>query len=323
MKNFLKQVYKDKKKNLLTNFFKSFFRDRLYIKDINSICGNNKRFKIDDLIVKFNKVKLILKDEIDRQLYDFLTSQRLYPEKSRYYKMKCDFLLRYLRILYESPMGFDLWPCQYLDYINKDKIKTVINGGAWDGFTTLQFVKEFKNIEKIYAFEIFDKYVRKSSLYEEFSRNKKIEYVNKALSSKEEEMFLYEHKILEGGYVSKVRQEPCNKSYYCFKGMIKSVSIDQFVEENNIEKIDFIKLDIEGAEYSAVQGAINTLQNHRPQIAVSIYHNLEDMYEIPLFLNETLKNYVFKIMHYDYDSLSETILYAIPDELYTPPFNLP
>ena len=60
IQNFLKQVYKDKKKNLLTNFFKFFFRDRLYIKDINS------KNKIADAEIKIQDFD---ESEFDNLLY--------------------------------------------------------------------------------------------------------------------------------------------------------------------------------------------------------------------------------------------------------------
>ena len=36
---------------------------------------------------------------------------------------------------------------------------------------------------------------------------------------------------------------------------VESITIDDWVERNNIEKLDFIKIDIEGAEVRALNGA--------------------------------------------------------------------
>lgn len=73
-------------------------------------------------------------------------------------------------------------------------------------------------------------------------------------------------------------------------------------------------MDIEGAELSALEGGIGTIKKCRPQLAISIYHSDEDFINIPLFLNDILENYKFKIGHY-HPSLCETILYDIPSEL--------
>lgn len=96
---------------------------------------------------------------------------------------------------------------------------------------------------------------------------------------------------------------------------VDAISIDEYVSENNIEKIDFIKMDIEGAEMKALKGAEQTLIKFRPQLAISIYHSNNDMQDIPIYLHNILKNYIFKIGQYSPDN-DETILYAIPEELY-------
>ena len=70
-------------------------------------------------------------------------------------------------------------------------------------------------------------------------------------------------------------------------------------------------MDIEGAELSAIIGATETIKNHRPQMAISIYHCDNDFINIPKYLYENLDNYTYKLGHYSPD-INETILYAIP-----------
>lgn len=53
-----------------------------------------------------------------------------------------------------------------------------------------------------------------------------------------------------------------------------------------IERIDFVKLDIEGAERFALQGAENMLRKYKPQMMVSAYHKCDDLWEIPFVLNK-------------------------------------
>ncbi len=88
------------------------------------------------------------------------------------------------------------------------------------------------------------------------------------------------------------------------------ISIDEFVEENNIDKVDFIKLDIEGAEPEALEGAIETITKYRPRLALSIYHNPEHCYSLLLYLNSLNLGYKFYMGHHR-TFLYETVLYAI------------
>jgi FkbM family methyltransferase len=95
---------------------------------------------------------------------------------------------------------------------------------------------------------------------------------------------------------------------------LQVTSIDDFVGDVD-KKIDFIKMDIEGAELSVLEGAMKTIRKDRPQLAISIYHTDEHFYKVPLYLKEKLSDYVFRLAHYDCN-WCETVLYAIPRELY-------
>lgn len=91
------------------------------------------------------------------------------------------------------------------------------------------------------------------------------------------------------------------------------ITIDSFVEENGINRLDYLKLDLEGAEPWALKGAERTLKILRPQLAVSIYHEVSHMWELPLYLMEMLQDYDHYVEHYSYTK-GETILYCIPRE---------
>lgn len=91
-----------------------------------------------------------------------------------------------------------------------------------------------------------------------------------------------------------------------------TTSIDDYVQENKISRIGFIKMDIEGAELSALQGAINTIKRDRPRLAIAIYHDLNDFITIPQFLSSLNLGYSFYIDHFTIHD-EETILFAKPD----------
>lgn len=77
------------------------------------------------------------------------------------------------------------------------------------------------------------------------------------------------------------------------------------------EKVTFIKMDIEGAEYEALLGAKETIQKNKPKLAISIYHKPEDIISIPKLIKSMVPNYRLYIRHYS-NADNETVLYAIP-----------
>lgn len=92
-------------------------------------------------------------------------------------------------------------------------------------------------------------------------------------------------------------------------------------EENiPVKKIDdipecadttFIKVHTEGSEYNALKGAENTIIKNRPVIAVSCYHNLYELLDIPAYLKRIVPDYSLYMRHYS-TGTSESVLYAIP-----------
>lgn len=86
-------------------------------------------------------------------------------------------------------------------------------------------------------------------------------------------------------------------------------TLDHLVASGAIERVDFIKMDIEGSELSALRGALETLRRFRPKLAVSLYHRVEDFHTIPDFLRSLDLGYRLHLDHYTIHA-EETVLYA-------------
>lgn len=92
---------------------------------------------------------------------------------------------------------------------------------------------------------------------------------------------------------------------------IPLVNIDSLVEDGTIERVDFIKMDIEGAELGALKGAARSIKRFMPKLAISIYHKPRDMVEIPLYIHDLGLGYRLFIDHYTiFDG--ETVVFALP-----------
>lgn len=70
--------------------------------------------------------------------------------------------------------------------------------------------------------------------------------------------------------------------------IVPLVTIDSLVAELQLPRVDFIKMDIEGAEKQALAGARNTLQRFKPRLAIATEHLPDDVVKIP----ETIKGIV-------------------------------
>lgn len=90
------------------------------------------------------------------------------------------------------------------------------------------------------------------------------------------------------------------------------VALDKFIVKENINKIDFITLDVEGAEMEALKGAETILFTQRPNLAISIHHKTTDAFEIINYLNSLNCGYKFWIgYHGPYSKTAvNVILYA-------------
>jgi len=84
------------------------------------------------------------------------------------------------------------------------------------------------------------------------------------------------------------------------------VKIDDVLKK---KKVSFIKMDIEGAEIPALNGAQNIIRTQTTDLAICVYHKVTDLWEIPLMLKSMCEEYVFYLRTHA-PSAGETVLYA-------------
>ena len=79
--------------------------------------------------------------------------------------------------------------------------------------------------------------------------------------------------------------------------VVQGVTIDATVEELKLSRVDFIKMDIEGAERHALEGARKVLAQHGPRMALCIYHRPDDRQVIPRIVTEARPSYSVALRH--------------------------
>lgn len=90
-----------------------------------------------------------------------------------------------------------------------------------------------------------------------------------------------------------------------------AVAFDDLVDSGELERVDFIKLDVEGAEARVLRGALETIRRFRPRLAVAAYHRWDDLVDLPRLVSAAAPDYRFALTHrslHQYD----TVLFAWP-----------
>jgi FkbM family methyltransferase len=73
---------------------------------------------------------------------------------------------------------------------------------------------------------------------------------------------------------------------------VRLTTIDKIVAELDLPTVDFIKMDIEGAEMEALGGALDTVRRFRPRMAISVEHRPSDPDSMPKVVQRLWPNYV-------------------------------
>jgi FkbM family methyltransferase len=174
----------------------------------------------------------------------------------------------------------------------------VIDAGAWIGdFSAYAAAKGAVS----YAFEPFSKTFKMLQKTAELNRGGGgvIFPEKKGLGDSENELALFAGGNTEANTTVKSRTE--NK----FLEKIKITTLDKFVHEKNIKRLDFIKADIEGAERDMLKGASGVLKEFAPKLALCTYHLPDDPEVMEALIKKANPDY--KVVH-----ISKKLFAAVP-----------
>lgn len=185
--------------------------------------------------------------------------------------------------------------------------KDVIDAGAYVGDTAL-ILRDFTD-GTIHAFEADIRNCELMHKTIEWNNITGVKIINKALGDKDGEISLNIGDAFNRiNTVLDISNRPLQ-----FHGTVKvqQQTIDSYVNKNCI-KVGLIKSDIEGAEPMMLRGAEITIRTQRPTLLISIYHNLNDFFQIKPWLESLDVGYKFKIFHPTIPKfvMEETILIA-------------
>jgi len=68
-------------------------------------------------------------------------------------------------------------------------------------------------------------------------------------------------------------------------------TLDKIVSRLKLQRVDFVKMDIEGSEQNALKGAAKTLRTFKPKLSVAVYHLRRDLEVIPALIRQIRPDY--------------------------------
>lgn len=293
-KEILSQLKKDNIKNIfpltyLNYLFPEVFDFRKYTKLFNEIFLSKNRKKIRHL---YN----LLADIESKKIFAKIINFRL----NNYYLSD----LKSVRSMQE----------QYFDssIIKISNKEILVDGGGYVGDTIKPFYKITKGkYEKIYSFEPDKKNFRKLKKVSKDIDSKRIYPLPYGLYSKNGTVEFLEQGDPESGIVKNSKFSPLSGSALLGKhksNKITVVSLDSFLKDRQPPTL--IKMDIEGAEIDALNGAKRIINKFKPKLTICVYHNPADLWEIPLLMKKLNPKYKLYLRHYS-DELCETVCYAL------------
>lgn len=85
---------------------------------------------------------------------------------------------------------------------------------------------------------------------------------------------------------------------------VQVTTIDAYVREHNLPSVDFIKMDVEGAELDILKGAKTSIARYKPILALSAYHKWDDFWTLMNFVKSIRPDYEFA-MRQSYETPEE------------------
>ena len=188
-------------------------------------------------------------------------------------------------------------------FTNKDEIFKILNLnsnesyldlGAYRGDTIQEFLHYAKNYSHITALEPDKKTFRKLKEYANDLHD--IQLWNMGIWDSDGYVN-FENSIGRGSSVSTTGQQK-----------LAVTKIDTLFR---VQRVSYIKTDVEGAEFQALKGGINTLRRDKPKLNIAIYHRSEDIFTLPHLIHEINPNYKIYLRQHPHIPAWDLNLYAI------------
>ncbi len=199
---------------------------------------------------------------------------------------------------YEMPQYF------VKDIIKFGRHEVFVDGGGYDGMTSLEFIQRAKSsgggYHRVVVFEPDESNFK--ILKKNMSGVADVHLFKKGLWNKKTSLSF----CSDGTMGSRVIEADSGHTVKN-QSIIHVVALDDIPE---CQDATFIKMDLEGSEMMALEGAKNIIQRNKPKLAICLYHSDQDMIEIIKYVHQLVPEYKLYVRHHS-KSYTETVLYAV------------
>lgn len=221
------------------------------------------------------------------EIYDFYSS--LIDEESR--KVFCDFMMARVSDCFGDAIFADT-PQYICEGFTPEVGDILIDGGACDGYTAAMFAERGC---KVYSFEMDRKNFEIASA---LAKEKNFIVENFGLgSSNRTENYVHVEGNMGASHIGADGNETA-----------QIIALDSYVDEHQLPSVDFIKLDVEGAEFDVLKGAAQSIKKYKPKLAICAYHKHEDLWTLMPFIKSLRSDYEFAFRHYAYTHEEEPFI---------------
>ena len=168
-----------------------------------------------------------------------------------------------------------------------------VDCGGYDGDTTEQFCNRYPKYRRVFLFEPSQQNMTSAKLRLRDARD--VDFIPLGVSDTPGILYFNP----DAGSASSVSADG--------SAQIAVTTIDIAVDARNC----FIKMDLEGWELKALQGAQGHIKNGHPILAIAVYHTVSDFWRIPEYVLSLRPDYRIYLRHYT-EGWSETVMYFIP-----------
>ncbi len=250
--------------------------------------------------VKPNEVlKILFEPPLKKRAYRYI--ENITPDQTgRYLVVKIkgvsrslywpkQFALKDLYQVISEIFNIDDWHCYDIDQTSVNYKDVVVDCGASEGAFAL---KNYEKAKFIYLIEPLGTFI--DSLKRTFAKASKVEVINCAITDgRSNEVFINNNSIFSSSSRNAAEK-------------VRACSVDNLFFEKGV---NYIKADVEGAEFDLLKGAVKTIARYRPKIAIAVYHDNNDWQAMLNFVRGICPQYQYKLKGIYHVNLKPVLLH--------------